>query len=230
MKKLMILAAGFITLSTAANAQVRFGIEGGLNLANMHTKVDMGSYTDKQDGELKYVPKAGFLADLKICNHFSLQPGVFYNMKGYKRDYTMKGAVAGTSIKAEDNTTLTYVEIPVNLQYQVMGPHFFVGAGPYIAMCVDGHNKFERTTTVEGGGSTYEEGKHELRLGNDQANSELRRTDYGVNMNVGYMMNCGLFFRANYGLGLANISPYDNTNTKNSVATISAGYFFGGRK
>lgn len=225
MKKLIILAAGVVLSAATAQAQIGFGVEAGVNLANMHLK-ENGS--EVGNPKVKIGPKAGFIADIPLTSQLSFQPGIFYSMKGsvIKIDEDLMGI----QTKAETKFKTTYIEIPLNIQYQLKGPHFFIGAGPYIAMAVDGHTL--TSGSISGGGLSIQipETKEEIKWGNDDS-TQLRRLDYGVNINLGYMLPMGLFVRAQYGLGLANFSAdNDKQNVKNTAFAFTLGYLLGHKR
>ncbi len=58
---------------------------------------------------------------------------------------------------------------------------------------------------------------------------DLKSTDFGVNLGLGYKMESGLNFGARYNLGLSNANDSDiddGAEYKNSVIQVSVGYFF----
>lgn len=56
----------------------------------------------------------------------------------------------------------------------------------------------------------------------------FKKTDYGVNLGLGYKLENGLNFGLRYNLGLSNINNVDGVSDKNrnGVSQISIGYFF----
>jgi hypothetical protein len=148
--------------------------------------------------------RAGVLLDIPIHGIFYIQPGVFYAMNGNE---------------GNDNNTLNLntIEVPVNAMFKFRMRHhnlLFVGAGPFVGYNVSG---------------ALSEGS--FKIGSSSSDN-LKAIDYGIGANVGYEFNCGLFFRARYQWGVANLQPQTNSyiSTINSESYgIQAGYFFGRR-
>lgn len=120
MRKVNYLSVLAVLFALSANGQnVKFGIRGGLNFANiakneannLHTRVGVN---------------IGGFVDFKLSDHFSIQPGLQISTKGAKvNDYVFRS---------------TYVEIPVYALYHcdLDKVKFFGGAGPYFALGVSG--------------------------------------------------------------------------------------------
>ncbi len=112
------------------------------------------------------------------------------------------------SNKGASGSTLGYIEVPVNLIYSSGSGSgkFFFGAGPYFGYGVSASN-----------GNKFGSGT------NDVANP-----DFGINILAGYRLESGLAFNVNYGYGLANLNNDKSSGytVKNSVTSISIGYFF----
>ena len=146
--------------------------------------------------------RAGVLLDIPIHGVFYIQPGVFYAMNGH----------------GDNNTTnINAVEVPVNLMFKFQmrdRSYLFVGAGPFVGYNISG-------TEAEG----------TFRIGSANTDN-IKALDYGIGANLGYELKCGLFFRARYQWGLANLQPQSNSyiSTINSESYgIQVGYFFGRR-
>ena len=212
MKKIIILAAGLAIFSSPAIAQISFAPEVGLNLANMHWKVN----DVKLDDGIKLGAKAGVNVNIPVGDdHWMVQPGLFYSIKGMKSEEN----------NIENNVTLHYAEIPVNLIYMFNDPdegRFFIGAGPYLGVAFSGKN------IISGGTNS---GTHDLTFGSDSTQN-LGRFDYGAQAFAGYLLRSGIFFRAAYQHGIGNLWPsetrQDNT-IRNTCITLSLGYQLGGR-
>jgi hypothetical protein len=221
MKKLLLSFAAFTALYTSANAQIGFAPEVGLNISSVREKV----FGDKVDG-IKSRPgfKIGASVDLPIVGGLSIQPGLFYSMKGgkYKDEYSV-GSITTTT---ESKLTLSYLEVPVNVVYKFSREKqgFFVFAGPYVGYAIGGKTKVKTTT-----GSLSSENTEDVDFGGDKG--DTKRLDVGANVGLGYMISAGGFVRAQYGHGFANlIEGGDSDNyAKNSCFAISFGFMLGGR-
>lgn len=205
MKK-TILVASMSLFAFGAKAQVSFAPEVGLNLFNQTQK--LGSAELSPDSKVGF--KAGGVVNIPVVAGFYVQPGVFYSTKGFKYSSDLLG------IKTESSTNLGYIEVPVNALYRFdlgNAGGIFVSAGPYAAFAVNGKTK----TTV-----ASIETKTDVEFGSDAG--ETKRFDYGLNAGLGYETPWGVYVRAQYGLGLANLSNVDNGTVKNKGFQFSLGF------
>jgi hypothetical protein len=136
MKK-YILAAMVLILSGMLQAQVRFGIKGGLNLAHVSSNSSAISDYDK------VLPtfQLGLLTDISANDHFSFQPQAIIQGKGTKVKYD------------SEDTLFRFVslDIPLNLLYKSEG--FFIGGGPNLGFNLDANYKQNGSVTDIGIGS-----------------------------------------------------------------------------
>jgi hypothetical protein len=205
MKKMMLIAVAAIA-GTQVNAQLSIQPEVGLNIANMSNSID----GDKLSTSSITGFKAGALLNIGIAKGFYIEPGAFYSMKG------ASGEILGFTSK----TTINYLEVPLNLGYRYdigNAGALFVSAGPYIGFGLSGKTKTENVPIL----GTVED---DIEFGDGA--DEMKSIDYGVNFSLGYISPIGIYLRAQYGLGLANLSNITNTSSKNRVFGISVGYAF----
>lgn len=135
--------------------------------------------------------------------------------------YLGKGSVV--SIDALTTTThLNYGELSISalrkFTFTNLGV-FYLGAGPYVAMGLNG------TIDYETPGS---ETKDNITFGNDK---DVRRLDGGLNFTTGFEFRNRVTFNIGYSLGLNNIAsiPQQETGTpivKNRALLIGLGYRF----
>lgn len=135
MKKLTI--ALFILLSITltakqAQAQVDFGIRGGVNIASLND-------TDL-DAQSNVGFMAGFYLQYPIANSpIVIQPEVLYSQKGFELDLANNTGVAN----------FNYIEVPVLVKFNyVLDGSFtpYVAAGPYIGFLIDSSAEFNDVT------------------------------------------------------------------------------------
>ncbi len=193
-------------IATTANAQLAIAPELGLNLANVTGK----SGGVSTDTKMKAGLAIGAVIDLGIADNIYFQPGLFY---------LMNGAKANTGDVTMNINTL---QIPLNFVYKLGeegGNRFFFGVGPYLGYNISANYK-------AGGNSTT------IDIGTDKTKDGLKPLDFGAGVNVGYLMSMGVFVRAHYQMGFANLDPIsDADNTmKSSAIGITVGYYFGGHK
>ena len=198
MKKILLTIITIFAINAVASAQMRFGIKGGLNLANE-------SISSSALGGLSLSPSmrigfhAGLVMDSPITESISIQPNLLFSQKGFKL------SANGNDI----STTFNYIELPINFLYHA-SESFSVGAGPYLGYALSG--------TVSSGSQNTN-----VTFGSGEA----RRLDYGLNLTAGYEVSPGLVISANYSLGLANISDDSSETIKNNVIGFSLTKFFG---
>lgn len=215
MKKRLFIAAAFVLLTTISHAQtpgIKFGIHAGTSIANMKFEEDEYSYSPKSIFGLQ----AGFVADLQLGKHLSIQPGVNFVQKGMK----MSSDESGSNYKYVER--INAIEIPINILYNSKGNggNLFVGAGPSLSFAMAGKYIEE----LDG-----EEEKTKMLFGNDEMEDDYRAFDLGINGMIGYEFKGGLFMAANYNLGLRNLLPggdEDYGKVRTNYVGIRLGYFF----
>ena len=267
MKKIALAGAALL-LAAGAQAQmnVRLGVEAGLNISNLtydKTVADLNTFTfgvERTSGEIKLGGKAGLVLDLGFSDNLSLQPGLFYSMKGYK-DVTKESSIepiSGTeySIEYTLSNTFSYLELPINVAYRFgdaySNTRFMVYGGPYVGYAMGGRFKGTLKANV-GGISISQDTSGKISTGNTKSSidasdpfnpkmtqgDDIKSLDYGFQVGAGVEMGMGLFFKAQYQMGLANLSngsfTLDPTTgmtqsasgyMKNWCIGISVGYFF----
>ncbi|MCX6272369.1 MAG: porin family protein [Bacteroidetes bacterium] len=124
-------------------------------------------------------------------------------------------------------SNINYLEIPVNGLYKFgAGPAIiFIQAGPYLGYALSAKLKADEKIFQNEDGTLTD--KYDLKIGTDKEKDDLKPLDFGINVGAGVEFK-GITFGLQYGLGLANISPYteDDTKIKNKVIGISVGYKF----
>ena len=198
--KIVTLLSLTILLSNAISAQTTFGFRAGVNFQNLNGR-DAGD--DKIMGKLRTGFNAGVNAEIPVGVDFYLQPGVLFSLKGAKQ-------------KDVPETSLSYIEIPVNFIYKpALGTgRMLLGFGPYAGIAVDGKTKI--------GGI-----ESDIEFGSDPGN--MKRFDAGANLLAGYEFSNKLSFQLNAQLGLLNMiaDPVGDSRLTNTGFGISLGYRLG---
>jgi len=219
MKKITLLAAGFLIAGTVAQAQTststiggtKWGLKAGVNLAKYSFGNDDGDNPTTDNTTNFHV--TGYL-DLPVGGVFSVQPGLSLQGKGGEN------TIAGINYKI--NTMA--IEVPVNLVAKmpigVTGTSIFLGAGPYASYAISGEQKI-----TDNSNNTI---KSDLEFGNDDGD-DLRSGDFGINFLGGVQLNNGFNIGAGYGLGLSDLRPNGNGGNgqiNNRVLSFSVGFAF----
>jgi len=182
-----VLVLFLVMTTTPSVAGVKFGVKGGLTLANIK------SVPETYEGykwENKMGLVGGVFAELGLAKGFSLQPEVLYVQKGAKFSFS-EGEITGTA-----KFNVDYVEIPLLLKYNLISSGLTIPsvyAGPYFGFNTRARLVFE----MEGYPSEYLELK-----------DEIKNTEFGLAFGAGLVQSLGLVkitLDARYDLGLSNV-------------------------
>jgi hypothetical protein len=232
MKKwIFILALGTVMGNNANAQRIQVGPEIGINFNKFHEDGPGRS----ADYDMRTGLKIGGIVDIGFSRNVSFQPGLFYSSKGASYDYNDIYTQGGITYYEDGKTKIkaNYLEIPMNIQFKFGYPRrarFFIGGGPYLAFAIGGEVETKYTRSYRAGGETIyfkDKDSYDLEIGDDPHYDDIKRSDLGLNLNAGVMMPRGFFLRANAGIGLANVSPDDNYDTKNLGFSLTAGFLFG---
>lgn len=190
-----VLSLGF------ANAQdAKFGVKGGLNIANLNFSGDGAPSTSSLVGF-----HVGGFAEIKVSDKFFIQPELLYSTQGAKFKISDSG-VTLNSFK------LGYINLPVMAKYYV-ADKFNLEAGPQIGFLTSAK------ANASGSGTNVDV---DVKKG-------FESIDFGLNFGAGYDFTEKLSAGFRYNLGLANIAKTedgDNETVKNSLISLSLGYKF----
>ncbi|MCA5004470.1 porin family protein [Sphingobacterium bovistauri] len=209
--KNFLIAALAMFASSAAVAQVSYGIKTGVNLTK--TNYEDFSSDFKQKNYLSYFI-TGY-AEFGLGGNFGLQPGVSLQGKGDK--YTKDGETVAT-------WDVMSIEVPVNLMYYIPtgeSGSVFIGAGPYVGFNIAGKTKVEAIGAPDFGTV----GESDLKFSGDDRDQKL--IDAGANFLLGYKLRNGFLINAEYGLGIADLHPREkNDHLHNYTIRFGIGYQF----
>ena len=182
----------FFLVVFAAHAQSGFGIRGGVSMFNFGgDDVSENDYTNRVGFH------AGGYVSLLAGNVVSLEPGVYYSVKGTQNDDVINS-----------RAVLDYVDVPVLVRLK-FGEGFNVFGGPQISFLTQ--SKFEG----DFGGST-------VSLDTDS----VKDTDAGLVVGVGYHLPKGLNIQGSYDYGMTPIFKDSDADVYNRGFKISLGYTF----
>jgi hypothetical protein len=209
MKKCLLLLC-FTSIAGLSFAQsVSFGVKAGVNFSKLTTSSSGISVTSATLTGFH----VGAVADVGLGS-WSLQPGLLFSTKG--------GSYGNGSSNGSLKLTLNYIEVPVNLLYNIpvgVGK-VFIGAGPYVGLGVSGKGTTTGSATSSGSGTETTN----ITFGSGP--NDTKNPDYGINILGGMRFTSGLSLSAGYGIGLANLSNDNSGTIKNNVLSFSVGYFF----
>ncbi|MRR22052.1 PorT family protein [bacterium] len=225
--KFLTISAMILFSTLALQAQIGFGILGGVNFQNINGKNSNG---DKLENGLMTGFHAGVNVNIPMAPDFFFQPGLLFSVKGAKNEFYTPPLKASGDYTT--TTSLSYIEMPLNFLYrpQLGSGYLLLGFGPYIAYGITGKEttqlnstSFERPVKFESTVSDW------IDL---VSNAYYRPFDAGANILFGYELSMGAFIQMNAQLGLLNIKPEyewvtdDESVYKNTGFSLSLGYRF----
>lgn len=213
MKTTRIFLLGAIVAMTVSFAQAqdddlapKFGIKGGINLANLR------SGDEANDENLKVGLNLGLMAKMPITKGFAIQPEVVYSSQGSKINYN--NFIAG---KGEYRFNLNYVQVPV-LAVINLGEYFNIHAGPYAAFLTSANVKdMDDDGTIE-----------DIK---DYDVDNFNRVDYGLAGGIAFETK-GFTLGARYNYGFkevgksGSVSGNATNDLKNNFGTVYAAITF----
>ena len=211
MKKLLILLT-VLCLTQITFSQTRWGLRGGLNIANQ--KITFSAFGDEasQTGDAIPTFHIGGMGEIKLSDYIYLQPSLLLSGKGMNFDGEDD---MGNPIKAKIRPF--YIELPVNLVVKTTLPNtnlsIYGGAGPSV-----GYGIFGKVKSGDQSEDAFQD-------------EGFKRFDFGINLTAGVETQTGLQFSFHFTPGLANIGPDSgdpdiDIKWKNKVIGFSIGYFF----
>lgn len=220
MKTKFLTLSIFILSTMALQAQIGFGILGGVNFQNINGKDKTGN---KLENGLLTGFHAGINVNIPVAGDFYFQPGLLFSVKGAKNDFFSPQIKASGDF--ETTTKLSYIEMPLNLLYrpQLGNGYILLGFGPYIAYGVGG----SENSDVLGLASYERSVKYENKVTNITQlieNAFYRPLDAGANIFFGYELSLGAFIQLNAQLGLLQINPEYTWETESKASYKNTGY------
>lgn len=202
MKKIILTVAAVFAFGFANAQETKFGVKGGLNVANISG--------DIEDNSSKVGFHVGGFVEIKVSDKFSVQPELLFSTQGTKLEES------GTNYSYESNLNLSYLNIPVMAKYYV-AEGFSLEAGPQIGFLTTAKSDFTDTES----GITVS--------GDEDVKDEFESIDFGFNFGAGYDFTENLSAGLRYNLGLSNIAKTDSGDDfklSNNVFSVSLGYKF----
>lgn len=207
MKRIILSAIAVMAFGFVNAQDVKFGLKGGLNLANF------SGDTEGADLKTHVGFNAGGFVEIKFSEKFAVQPEILYSTQGTKFE-NIGDEVDGVFYTGDIKFNLAYINVPVMFKYYA-AEKFAIEAGPQIGFLVSAKTK----TKLDGFSQTVE----------GDIKDSFESIDFGLNLGASYDFTENLSLDARYNLGLANIAKTevgDDTKLHNSLFSISLGYKF----
>tara|TARA_B110000495_G_C22876392_1_gene511132 strand:- start:180 stop:869 length:690 start_codon:yes stop_codon:yes gene_type:complete len=227
MKKLCSILI-IIALTTTISFAQTFGVNAGVNLANLTHGSDMQDLQDAAEATSNMIIgiSVGATGTFELSDVLDLNAGISYIQKGttLSLDYTGDG-------EDEDiSTKLNFIDIAPSLSYKITN-ELSASIGTYVGFALSGTQddlefEYDMTTgeiitTITSEAIDFEE-------------DEVGTLDYGLNIGVSYVLNEMIAINAGYSLGLADLNAeggeFDGQDysKKTNGIYFSVGYLFGG--
>jgi hypothetical protein len=201
MKQTAAVLALLLLLVASSQAQVGFGVTGGVNFATVGG-ADVPSSAKSVTGFA-----GGAYLEFSIPFLFTIQPEVLYSMKGFTAEETV--SILGNNYNVKATAHLNYIEVPVLIKYTfpvpVIKPALFVG--PSVGILLNAKVKGEVT-----GFPTQE----------TDIKSSTTSTDFGLVF--GASANIAILtVSARYTMGLTTLDKEGSSKTYNRVWSLMVG-------
>jgi hypothetical protein len=191
MKTKLLALFTFTLISAAAMAQFHIGVKGGANVM----KVDGKSFKD----EFRYGYALGGFMEIRMGNHFVLQPEVLFNQYSLKVDSNYSH-IYHDVFNGQTNVKLNYLSIPIVVNYKLIGSFLSLQAGPQVGILID-----QSKTLLQNGGNAFKNGDFSMLAG-----VQLKVAAFRIN--------------GRYVIGLNNISDLpDEGKWKNQGFQVTVG-------
>ena len=216
MKRIVTTIAVAIATICAVNAQeLKFGAKAGLNfstLSSLEVKQTENEYTTTYKTNLGF--RTGFhfgaFVEYGFTDQLFVEAGIAYSSQGAKlnsfetKTVNSWGNIVESSKFEGASIILNQVNIPIWVKYDIAG--FRPKAGLNLGYLADVKAK--------------ENGK-------TKSQDPEKRFDFGLGIGAEYNLPMGLFFDANFTLGLTNLEDKQSkADIKNRVIQIGVGYKF----
>jgi len=199
MKKIILSVVGIFAFSIVGAQDVKFGVKGGLNFANLTG--------DIENAAMKIGFSIGGFAEIKVSEKFAVQPELLYSTQGAKSDDAdEKGSIA-----------LGYISIPVMAKFFV-AESFSLEAGPQIGFLTSAKYKFDSEDIDVDVKDAFKSIDFGLNFGAGY--------DFTPNLSAGLRYNLGLSNIVDSEGGNEDFEFENDYEVKNSVFSLSLSYKF----
>lgn len=210
-----MMMAGLVVTSQA-QAQIRLGVKGGMNLANVS-----GNLANEDIYQNKRGFHAGAVLNVGLIKNFlSVQPELLFSQKGFT--YADKELTTnGLTSRYQGSCRYQYLDVPILLKVQAGG--LYVEAGPQYAYLLSLKDEARVTTN---GLQAVQSTALAIR--------DVNRNEIGYAVGIGFQAKSGLNLGVRYTGAFTDFAKkgYANTdmvNARNSVCQFSLGFLVPGR-
>jgi len=215
--KILLVISVLISSASFAQTTPSFGVKAGVLSSGFRGDAvdNFKNILNFTNGRITTKDYTGFFAggysNIPVSENFSIEPGIYYSLKGYELDgaLNVKGLdFLGANAKAVLQSQ--YVDIPVLLKGNFGG--FQIFAGPQISYLASANLK--TTAGVLG-----------INLLNKtmDATSQFNRWDAAVTGGIGYQFSNGMNISASYDYGLSRADANQSVNAYHNAIKLGIG-------
>lgn len=200
------IGLGLLGFFSMQAQEARFGLKGGVNLANI--------VGDVENADMRTSFHVGGVAEIPLAQDFFFGPEVLYSSQGAKSSTSEE--ILGETFSSDISLKLDYIQVPLMFKYYV-ADNFSLDLGPQLGFLMSAKQDFETNSAGITDSGTID------------VKDSTSGFDYGLNVGLGYRLESGLFFQGRYNIGLANIYDFsddDDAKAQNSVIQVSLGFMF----
>ncbi len=198
---LIVLAA---SICRPAGAQIYVGPEIGLDASNLRMESRGAVLTNRTKPGFR----GGLVLGFEFNKSFLLMTGLTYVQGGSNIFLEV-----GNNYYAGQYALHT-LQLPLYLSYQsrpTAAGRLLLGAGPYLGYIVGGKEHIGSRSQT-------------LSIGTNMQRDNVKPLDFGIGGYAGYRVSNGLFFRAQYQLGLAGLGTQPQVTMKSRHLSVTFGY------
>jgi Outer membrane protein beta-barrel domain len=219
-KQILLFASVLIGALSFAQSKPSFGIRAGITSSSMKGDAvnNLQDILDYTNGAVTTSGHTGFFAganaSIPISDLVSIEPGLYYDQKGYEMmgELNFKG-LEFLGANAHAKLSSHYVDLPVLLKLNLNG--FQIFAGPQVSYLA----KADLKTTARVLGFN-------LLNKTMDATDQFNRWDAGVTGGVGYRFANGVNISATYDHGLSKVDANQNFDSYNRSFKVGLGFNF----
>lgn len=215
--KQILLILGLMLTSISFAQDVRFGVHGGLNFANIDYELSQGPVNFGIDTDVRTSFYLGGIAEFSLPNmEHKLQTGLSLNFNGFKFENSVPG-----DFEEESNIRITQLNIPILFKFNAY-EGLYINGGAYVGFIVHAEEEYREKDFF------FDESFKETETITD----DFKTIDFGLSFGAEYNLESGLFFEARYNLGLTNIANVeeedDDFDFGNESLTVKNRFFMFG--
>ena len=217
MKKIVCLFLLGLIYVSGAHAQIRLGLLGGVNSANVleHNNIPGWDSTVKKYLSSRSAIQVGIIVEMPLGHKgFFFQPAITYTSKGrqYSKVNDSAAMYATDTVYSKQSLNIGYIDVPLNFTYKIplsanRKNSFFISAGPVFSFFYSGKLTSQNLTFAE---NQYTNVSTPLSVGHGP--DTYNTVDIGVDGRAGFEFG-NVFINANFSRGLTSFynAPYQGT-------------------